>query len=696
MKSITAIATTLGLLASTQSMAQDAPLLSLSDALSVGDCSGALAASKAQPSSHSGAVPLAIARCQVQLGQPTEALSTLGAASDTELRAYTLAIRGWALLESGEPIDAVQALQAAIEDARLAEPLRSQAHFWLAKATLQIDAGQSAQAILNKLLTKDLGAAGRLPKPGGLDPAEVRWLLADTAVREGTPEQAIPVWQAIWTRNPTSDRARQAELRLKAAGSPPGANPALMLTRIRTLEKLFRYKEALQVRESLPAGHSARGPRTIAHATFKARDYARSAQLHAALPSRNSDEELRLALAKLRSGDYAGAMAQYRVMAQAGKSTVEMATWKLGYTAYDGGHMTEALQLMGSYLQRYPAGRYAQSARWFRAMASLRDGDLPTAKTRLTELKDRHPKRRAAATYWLGRIAADTGDTALARTTYESVLRQWPSTGYAWFAAEHLNRSWPRREAVRAPGPTAALKGEAWTLGTALSDAGLQAWARPHLEGMTKKAKAAGKESALALAHRLIAAGSYRTAQALARPYCTAAHRGGEPLAQQACYPRPSGQRVSKLASTAGIPSSLPFAIMTAESALRPGVTSPAGARGLMQIMPALAAELHPQVWPERPYSEDDLYHPAYNSTLGTRELSNLHQTFGNAGVRPSLPLVIAGYNGGADAVTRWVASWPEPPAADLFAENISYTETRKYVQRVLGFLQNYRYVYGD
>jgi len=115
-----------------------------------------------------------------------------------------------------------------------------------------------------------------------------------------------------------------------------------------------------------------------------------------------------------------------------------------------------------------------------------------------------------------------------------------------------------------------------------------------------------------------------------------------------------------------------------------------------MQLMPELAAELHPQVWPGRPYSEDDLYQPAYNATLGTTELAQLQQTFGTAGVQPSLPLVIAGYNGGSDAVTRWLAAWPEPPEADLFAENISYTETRKYVQRVLGFLQTYRYVYGE
>jgi len=68
--------------------------------------------------------------------------------------------------------------------------------------------------------------------------------------------------------------------------------------------------------------------------------------------------------------------------------------------------------------------------------------------------------------------------------------------------------------------------------------------------------------------------------------------------------------------------------------------------------------------------------------------------------------LVIAGYNGGPDAVGRWLnqwttedggsAMWGDPDRVDLWAEFIGYSETRKYVRRVLGFLQTYRLVYGD
>ena len=667
---------------------------SVVDALTVGDCSGALAAQLG--TEHTGAVPLALAQCQLQMGQPSAALSSLALLKSARLLPYRYALEGQARLEAGEYSSAIAVLGKALSKPSLKEPLRSQARFALAMARLKSGDLDGARTGLNALLTSSLSAAGRLPRPGGLDPAEVRWHLADTAVRRGASARAVPVWQAIWTRNPTSDRSHEAEQRLRAAGADPLGSPALILSRIQTLEKLFRYTDALALREQLPASHAARGPRTIARATFKARDYARSAQLHAALPSRGADENLRLALARLRSDDYAGAMAQYRLMARPGQPTVEMAVWKLGYTAYDRGLMEESTALLGDYLRRWPSGKYAQRARWVRAMAALRSGDSATAKIRLSDVAKLSSKNAAGATYWLGQLAADAGQADLARTHYQAVLRRWPSSGYAWFASNRLGKTWAKRTPVTPPAPPTALQGDAWAIGTALSQAGLQTWGRPHLESLNSQAKKAGKPGALALAHALIGAGSYTQAKALARPHCTSAHKGGDPVAQQACYPRPSGARIAALARSSGLPESLPFAIMTAESALRPGVTSPAGARGLMQLMPKLAAKLHPQVWPGRPYSEDDLYQPAYNATLGTTELGQLQQSFGNAGVSPSLPLVIAGYNGGSDAVARWLAAWPEPPSADLFAENISYTETRNYVQRVLGFLQTYRYVYGD
>ena len=115
-----------------------------------------------------------------------------------------------------------------------------------------------------------------------------------------------------------------------------------------------------------------------------------------------------------------------------------------------------------------------------------------------------------------------------------------------------------------------------------------------------------------------------------------------------------------------------------------------------MQIMPFLGEELTGKLYPERHWDPADLYDPVYNAELGVAELVSLGERFADEGVDPNLPLIIAGYNGGEEAVRRWLGLYESPPDADRFAEDVGYTETRRYVRKVLGTLQAYRYVYGD
>jgi soluble lytic murein transglycosylase len=56
------------------------------------------------------------------------------------------------------------------------------------------------------------------------------------------------------------------------------------------------------------------------------------------------------------------------------------------------------------------------------------------------------------------------------------------------------------------------------------------------------------------------------------------------------------------------------------------------------------------------------------------------------------LPLAIAAYNAGPDAVSRWL-SRPKGLDLDLFVERIPFTETRTYVARVMGNVARYGYI---
>ncbi len=122
-------------------------------------------------------------------------------------------------------------------------------------------------------------------------------------------------------------------------------------------------------------------------------------------------------------------------------------------------------------------------------------------------------------------------------------------------------------------------------------------------------------------------------------------------------------------------------AISRQESQFDPTAVSHAGARGLMQLMPATAREQSGKIG--LAYSPDALANdPNYSIRLGS---SYFERIFANYG---SYPLAIAAYNAGGGNVNRWLRANGDPRtgAVDMldWIEAIPFTETRNYVQRVL------------
>lgn len=669
--------------------------LTLDEALVLGDCARAAAL---DASANTVGQRIGVARCLTALGRPMDAASRFAGLRGGDIDGYVRLLEAEARLASHDAAGALERLAGVSLPAPASERLA------LARGRAHLEAGQLEQAreTLRPLLEGSLGAAGHSADPWGADPAEVRWLLAEGAVKRGEPERAIPVWQAIWARNPTSPRALQAATRLAAAGSsvpdPSTADGrALMLERVRTLDKLFLYKESLALRDQL----ADQGVRTLARAAFNAKDYARAASLWSTIPDLGAQDSFDLALATTRAGDYTAAEQHYRnvVRTWPATGTADFASYKIGYLAYDAGQLERAVGLLREHLSRYPSSAHEDEARWFIAWSLVRLERKAEAERALDELLAAAPgsSLSAGARYWKARLRDQAGDSTGARQVYEAVLSSYPTTGYAWFSADRLNRSWTSRPLPSAPTVPAALQTSAYKRGATLLEAGLDGWARAELGTLTGAARAAGKDARLALALLLVRAGDYNGARGLAEGLCGTPWKGDVDLvAAQACWPRPQGALLDRITRDGGLDRLLPYAIMNAESALRPTVTSPVGARGLMQLMPEVGGRAHAIRFPGRSYSVDDLYLPAYNAALGTTELVALRQRLASARTSPQLPLVIAAYNGGPEAVERWIPADPRNAEADWFSENIGYTETRQYVRRVLGFLQTWRYVYGD
>ena len=152
----------------------------------------------------------------------------------------------------------------------------------------------------------------------------------------------------------------------------------------------------------------------------------------------------------------------------------------------------------------------------------------------------------------------------------------------------------------------------------------------------------------------------------------------------QAYYP------VTDLAQFQGaIPRELAMAIARQESELNPLAISPAGARGLMQLMPGTAKDVATGLGIE--YSKAQLTgDPLYNARLGTSYLAQMLEEFDGSYI-----LAIAAYNAGPHRARRWITQYGDPRtgAVDpiIWIESIPYTETRNYVMRVLESLHVYR-----
>jgi len=134
---------------------------------------------------------------------------------------------------------------------------------------------------------------------------------------------------------------------------------------------------------------------------------------------------------------------------------------------------------------------------------------------------------------------------------------------------------------------------------------------------------------------------------------------------------------------------SLLFAITRQESAFERDAVSRAGARGLMQLMPATASFIANRM--QLPFSIQRLTADGvYNVLLGRAYLETMMDDFGG-----SYALAIAAYNAGPGRVRQWLHDYGDPRGGNIdmvdWIENIPINETRNYVQRVLENLQIYR-----
>jgi soluble lytic murein transglycosylase len=298
----------------------------------------------------------------------------------------------------------------------------------------------------------------------------------------------------------------------------------------------------------------------------------------------------------------------------------------------------------------------------------------------------RFPISRARGAFWKGRAVAASGDEALAREWWQRAAEH-PSTFYGQQALLSLGAQAPRFKFAQPSNPTiraafvshelVALVQRLHTLG---ADASLRTFLL-HLSGLTKN----GDE-------RLLVAQLAQEADRPREAVRAAKHANQlDNVIGVAGYPLwPLPKRIAD----AQLEDALILSVIRQESGFDHTAISRAGARGMMQLMPATAQQIAKGL--SEPYSKSRLLtDPGYNIRLGGGYLGQMLKRFDG-----SAPLALAAYNAGPHRVVRWVREYGDPRIGEIdmldWIETIPFSETRNYVQRVLESVPVYRHLLSD
>jgi soluble lytic murein transglycosylase len=354
-------------------------------------------------------------------------------------------------------------------------------------------------------------------------------------------------------------------------------------------------------------------------------------------------------------------------------SSVPLALMAIAEERQETGLRRRADSLYQRVVRDWPGSSSATEARFRLAGRALARRELGRARTLYAGVAEAGGANALAARFVLGRLALRAGDTASANAQWMALARDDPLGYYGTLArgaAGAGGESFP--EAAPLPA-TPAITSDMMTLGL-LDAMGFD------LEGDALVSQLVAKagytpEQTLELAGGLLARGRPTVAATLG----WRAARGlslNDPRVLRVIFPWPWRALIEDEAKEFGIDPYLLAAVIRQESGFRRAITSRAGARGLMQLMPGTAALTASRL--RVPWRDRFLTVPDANLHLGAAHLAMLLRRY-----RGKVVTALAAYNAGSRPAERWSRS---PDARDpfWFVEAIPYPETRGYVRSVV------------
>ncbi len=528
--------------------------------------------------------------------------------------------------------------------------------------------------------------------------------------------QAALAFRELWRRHPEHPGARRAlrrSLRIGAALSPPLKKPGAKAhyERARLLRKRYHFEKSLRGLRDLKRLF----PKAPYHEGIV---FNEALALFSLRQTKEADPALRHAIRHFPAGSAQRAEARYflarnhlrkgiqpafekqahRLLKEKKKGKWAAKTRYLLARVYeDDRNFKKSARYYQNVISKHPRSPLAPKALFQLAWLRFQSKDYRRAHKEFSKMKTTYPEHWlvSSATYWAGVSAERTGDRKSALAQYRACARGHRHRYYGQLALRSIDRL------ARGGDPVA-------TKPPPLREAGYRKWQQPPPKSAPVREAAAllssmgfhelaAKEyrrlgsspySRYHAARAFTAAGqSHRAIYLINKSFWDAVREGGSDL------PRKFWEIVYPLAvkrkEPGGANPYLVNAVIRAESSFDPRAFSPAGAMGLMQLMPATGRRLA-RKHKIRIKSVNELFDPKINTRLGARHLGALIREFGGA-----LVPAIASYNAGRIPVKRWWKTGRNKPI-EIFIEEIPYQETKNYVKRVLGYYHEYKRIYGE
>ncbi len=428
----------------------------------------------------------------------------------------------------------------------------------------------------------------------------------------------------------------------------------------------------------------------IAYATFRARHYHEATQLleQLLIKSDSSVGQVRLMLAQAyaRSDQFDKAIALYLQLGTSGSFDIRR---KIAFLTFDAGRYSEARALYSQLNPQKP--EYA----WMQFWSSFFIKDWPKALVHLDYLKKSTSDKGELAKilYWRARVYDKSQKHQTALDLY-SELKKNSHNYYSYLAKQRIKGKLnptrlfddaildlPKKESER----THPLEIHAPTPPSLLARGGFFAELKDRMSQSVGGLQGSQAERADFYTQHAQFNALTVLGQQVAKISTTDATRD----VWEWAYPNAYETWVDYFCRLHGMDRNLAWSIMRQESAFRPSIVSPALAIGLMQIIPQTAHEIAASLG-LKSFHPSHLEDPILNIRFGTWYLKERLKQFDG-----KLAYVIASYNAGPDAMTRW-RRWADHMETDEFIDMIPYDETRTYVKKVLMNYLIYKNLYRD